>query len=268
MRALGVARAARSAWSAIALGCGLSAAVVGGCGGAEPEPETPAPVAKAPAKSDFNPCEGKGPPAKVYEGLARDARCEQEVFLTMAGTATALGRDCDGCHVRKEGGGKDDYDYPVMTDQKRVANWMKHQFNDRLVHKDGSPVKCASCHKAGAKDGKPAGKFLGTPRDKKYAMEWMNLVMVNEFRTADGGKLTCKHCHGAAPTMAGFQPKVILSDGLVTLPLRKDVPAPRSPAGVPSLDPAAAPPAASASPSDAPAVPAAPAAPAAPSPPK
>lgn len=251
----------RPVWSAAALACGLVAAIAGGCGGAEPEPETPAEVAKAPAKNDFNPCEGKGPPAKVYEGLARDARCEQEVFLTMAATAGALGRDCDGCHLRKEGGGKDDYDYPSMTDQKRIANWMKHQFNDRLIHKDGSPVKCASCHKAGAADGKPHGKFLGTPRDKKYAMEWMNLVMVNEFRTADGGKLTCKHCHGGAPSTPTFQPKVIQSDGLVALPLRKDVPASRTPP--PTLAPDGVAPAGSAAPPPGPSI-----APAAPSPPK
>ena len=189
------------------------------------------------AKSTFDPCVGEPPPDKAYQGLARDARCQQEVYLTMAATVTALGRDCDGCHIRKEGGGKDDFDYPLMTDQKRVANWMKHQFNDRLIHKDGSPVTCASCHARGAKDGKPAAKFLGTPRDKKYAMEWMNLVMVNEFRTADGGKVTCKHCHGGAPSTPSFQAKVILSDGLVTLPLRKDL----APAAPSNASPPAAP---------------------------
>ena len=87
-------------------------------------------------------------------------------------------------------------------------------------------------------------------------------ILSNVLLRADGGKLTCKHCHGGAPTQPSFQPKVILSDGLVTLPLRRDVPAPRAPS-VPTLAPDAAAPAGSSAPSAAPS-----AAPAAPSPPK
>ncbi len=85
-------------------------------------------------------------------------------------------------------------------------------------------------------------KFLGEPRDVEYAMEWMSLVMVNEFTLADGGKLKCKHCHAAPPGRAEFQKKVILEE-LPWLPRPAVTPA-ASPAATPAAPPATTPPAA------------------------
>lgn len=245
----------RSAWVGLLVG---SVAVAAGCGGAagsasDASDGAPAKVAKKPAKSDFDPCEGAGPPEKVYEGVLREARCEQDLYLTMAATADALGTTCKHCHVQKAGGDPKDFDFPVMTDAKKIGNWMKHRFVDGLRQKDGSPVTCASCHVD--RHGKPAAKFLGEPRDTKYAMEWMSLVMVNQFTLADGGKLKCKHCHGAAPGQPEFQKKVILEE-LALLPRRTDLPPSRGAPPAPSGEPASASPSAPGAAGPAPAPPA------------
>jgi hypothetical protein len=215
----------------VLLAVAASAAAAAGCSGGAPPAEPPAPVAKPrQAASDFDPCQGSPPPPKAYLGVLREAKCDQHMFLTMAETAGALGVTCAHCHAGKPGGGPKDFDYPTMTPKKEVANWMKQQLVDRLKHKDGSPVTCASCHID--RSGKPAAKFLGEPRDEKWAMEWMSLVMVNEFTLADGGKLRCKHCHEAPPGLAGFQEKVIGKE-LKALPVRTDLPPPGRPADAP-----------------------------------
>lgn len=243
-------------WGALAATAMAGAAVAGGCAsGTTPavDPVKPAPK----ASSSFDPCAGQPPPPKEYLGVLREAKCEQDMFLTMAATADALGVACGHCHVPKAGGGPKDFDFPPMTRNKEVANWMKHQLVERLRHKDGSPVTCASCHVG--KDGKRSAKFLGEPRDQAFAMEWMSLVMVNEFTKADGSKLRCKDCHAAPPGVPAFEKKLILSRDLVGLPVRTDLPPPgRTPAAAPPPGEAPPPPADSAVPAAGPAAPAPP----------
>lgn len=249
-RSGGVRPWTRAAWGAFAAAALAAAALAGGCAsGAAPAADPVKPARKAP--SSFDPCAGQPPPAKEYLGVLREAKCEQDMFLTMAATAEALGVTCGHCHLQKAGGGPKDFDFPPMTRNKEVANWMKHQLVDRLRHKDGSPVTCASCHVG--KDGKRSARFLGEPRDQAFAMEWMSLVMVNEFTKADGSKLRCKDCHAAPPSVPAFERKLILSRDLVGLPVRTDLPPPgrQGPAPVPaeagmpapaeSVDPAAGP---------------------------
>ncbi len=255
------ARAAVWRWSALAALALAAAAAAGGCAGAAPDATPPAKPPRPAVKSTFDPCADQPPPAKEYLGVLREATCEQDMFLSMARTAEALGVACGHCHVQKAGGGPNDFDFPPMTRNKEVGNWMKHQLVERLRHKDGSAVTCASCHVG--KDGKRSAKFLGEPRDQAFAMEWMSLVMVNEFTKADGSKLRCKDCHAAAPGLPTFEKKLILSRDLAALPVRTDLPPPgRASSPVPAATP---PPDASVDPAAGPPPPAGSAAPSAPS---
>jgi len=231
---------ARSIWQGanLVLVLVLAGAAAGGCGSAAEPAATPT-TRPAKPKSSFDPCADQPPPPKAYLGVLREARCDQEMYLTMATTAESLGVGCGHCHLPKAGGGPNDFDFPPMTPKKEVANWMKHELVERLRHKDGSPVTCASCHVG--RDGKPVAKLLGEPRDPKYAMEWMSLVMVNEFTSADGSKLRCKDCHGAPPGMPGFERKLILEGELSALPVRTDLPPPGRPPEVAVELPAAVP---------------------------
>ena len=83
------------------------------------------------ATSSFDPCADEPPPEKAYLGVLREARCDQELYLTMARVAESLGVGCGHCHEGKPGGTEKDFDFPAMTRNKEVANWMKHQLVDR-----------------------------------------------------------------------------------------------------------------------------------------
>lgn len=246
---------ARTRWSVAAV---VAIAIAAGCGAAPAPSAAPTPAPRR-APSDFDACGGQPPPEKAYLGVLREARCDQDVFLTMAGVAEALGVACGHCHVAKPGGTAKDFEFPTMTRNKQVANWMKHQLVDRLRRADGSPVTCASCHQDA--EGRAVAKILGEPRDRKKAMEWMSLVLVNDFTRADGSKLRCKDCHEAPPGMPGFRADLILAKDLAALPVRDDRPPPGRPEA-PSVTPASAtvpapseapPPTGPAQPADAPA---------------
>lgn len=214
------ARRASSWWAGAA---SVAIGVAAGCGAAPTA--TPAPAPPAPkATSPFDACAGQPPPETPYLGVLREARCDQELYLTMAGVADSLGVTCGHCHVARAGGGEKDFDFPTMTRNKEVANWMKHELVDRLRRADGSPVTCASCHRDA--QGRSVAKILGEPRDPRRALEWMSLVLVNDFTKADGSKLRCKDCHGAPPGMTGFRSDLILSGDLAALPVRDDRPPP------------------------------------------
>jgi hypothetical protein len=142
-----------------------------------------------------------------YAGILRVARCEQDMFLTMAGVATQLGVECKYCHVPHPTDPKKE-DYPVMTPKKEIANWMSMHLMQAIKPVDGGPMKCKLCHTDAS--GKPITKILGNPRDIMKAQEWMSLVMVNKFVTQKGEKLKCKSCHVGNFTTPAFQAKVIL----------------------------------------------------------
>ena len=121
--------------------------------------------------------------------------------------------ECRHCHVALVVDGKEvpkKEDYPVMTENKRIANWMSHDLMQSIKTADGSPLKCKSCHTGD--DGKPVTKIFGSPRDMKKAVEWMNLVMVNRFVGLNGEKLKCRTCHEDNYTRPGFQSKISLTD--------------------------------------------------------
>src|SRR5262249_18392356 len=135
-------------------------------------------------------------------------RCDQEMFLTMAGYAAQLGVECKHCHAPHPTDPNKE-DYPKPTSKKEIANWMGSHLMKAIKAADGSPVRCKSCHTDSA-TGKPVAKILGNPRDPVKAQEWMSMVMVNKFVTAKGEKLKCKSCHVDNFSKPGFRPSVIL----------------------------------------------------------
>jgi hypothetical protein len=177
-------------------------APAGGTASAAPLLAVPAETAKP-----FDPCDGSPPVPREYLGILRVARCEQEMFLTMANVAGALGVECRHCHVPHPTDPKKE-DYPVMTPKKEIANWMSMHLMQAVKMADGSPMKCKSCHTDAA--GKPVAKILGNPRDPLKAQEWMSMIMVNKFVAKSGEKLKCKSCHVGNFTTPQFQAKVIL----------------------------------------------------------
>jgi hypothetical protein len=197
----------RSGLRLLSAGALLAAALVPAYGctsGAGPAAAPAAPAAKGP---DIDICAGSPPVPREYTGILRNARCEQDMFITMASVGDQLGVECKHCHVPK----KDDptrEDYPVMTPQKEVAAWMSVHLMTAIKPADGSPMRCKSCHTD--ESGKSVAKILGNPRDPVKANEWMSLVMTKRFVAADGSKLKCKSCHVGTPGTPEFRPKVIL----------------------------------------------------------
>jgi hypothetical protein len=194
--------------SLVCFSAALTAAA--GCG--------PAPTAKAPspgvsavaptasAGPAFDECKDSGPVPRVYDGILRGARCDQQRFLTMASVADQLGVVCVHCHVPLPSDPKKE-DYPVMTPNKEIANWMSQHLMQAIKPADGSPMRCKSCHTD--ENGKPVAKILGNPRDPAKAAEWMAMVMVNRFVAADGSRLKCRSCHVGTMGTPEWQAKVI-----------------------------------------------------------
>ncbi len=182
----------------------LGAAALAACGTpAKPVAPRAAGTSSA-AAPPIDVCLNDKPPPRAYFGPLRAARCEQEMFQTMAGIARDLDVKCSYCHVPK---GDSTFEYPEMTPKKEIAAWMSHTFMTGLKRADGRPMTCGSCHVD--KAGKPSAKFLGAPRDTAWAVEWMTTVMTTRFTLADGSKLKCKHCHVGTWGTPTFEPKVI-----------------------------------------------------------
>jgi hypothetical protein len=197
----------------VACGAAFLAALSIACGPTPPKPGTPpsattGPQASAtPSAPAFDECADSGPVPHPFSGILRVARCDQHMYLTMASVAGQLGVKCTYCHAPPKPGQKDE-DYPVMTPQKEIANWMSMHLMQALKPVDGSPLKCKSCHVDD--NGQPVAKILGNPRDPVKAAEWMSLVMVAKFTNADGERLRCKSCHVGNVKSPTWQGKVIL----------------------------------------------------------
>jgi hypothetical protein len=212
---------------------GAGAGWLAGCGGTPPAPQPPAataepaatpPKPKEPAPldptnvgvplPDESVCEKnpdgsfKEPVAEGrYKGILRNARCEQQKFLTMGRIAQTLGVSCNYCHLPDPNDAKRE-NYPAPTERKDIANWMSKVLVGGQRHADGQPMACASCHKDA--QGKPTAKILKEPRDPAYAQEWMGAVMTAQFVGPGGERLKCKTCHvGMAPAQPGWNVKVI-----------------------------------------------------------
>lgn len=153
----------------------------------------------------------KNPVAEgTYTGLLRNAKCDQQKFLTMGRVAQALGVQCSYCHEPDPADPAKE-NYPASTKNKEFANWMSATFIQGLRAKDGSKMMCSSCH-TDAKTAKPVARILQDPRDRAYAVEWMNGVMASEFVAANGKRLKSKTCHdGAAPDQGKWLNAVKLS---------------------------------------------------------
>jgi hypothetical protein len=182
----------------------LALSIAAACGPAQTTPA--APVGSVPTKV-VDICEGSPPVPHPLSGLLRNARCEQDMYWSMAQVADQLGVDCTHCHAPLSTDPKK-RDFPVMTPKKEIANWMSAHLMQAIKPADGSPMKCAQCHTD--ENGKPIAKILGNPRDPVKVNEWMSLVMVKKFVAADGSRLKCKSCHVGTPGTAEFHPKVIL----------------------------------------------------------
>ena len=201
------------------------------CGGPPPPSE---PVSEAKTRDrglgrrrqdipdDCEPQAGKPPPEPLrisYTGVAKAARCQREVYTIMGGVTHFLGVECKHCHVEP--------DYAADTHNKQIANWMARELVPRLQKRAADPsgnkeVWCADCH---AK--KP--KFLGDPRRRDVAIEWMTTHLAPDFDTAAGKPPKCKDCHGGDLGTPQFRSQVILHE-LEGLPM----PAAAAPAVAPS----------------------------------
>jgi hypothetical protein len=102
--------------------------------------------------------------------------------------------------------------------------------------KAGRPTEgvwCQDCHAGKA-------KFLGNPRRRDFAIEWMTTHLSEDFQTTQGKPPPCKACHGGDLGSPEFRPKIIL--GELSLPTLEPKPGPVS---APEPAPTATPPAAS-----------------------
>lgn len=152
---------------------------------------------------------------RKYYGLLKDAKCEQDMYLTMAKIAGDLGVECGYCHTSLPDN-PNGFDFPLMTDRKQVALFMGHEFMNGLKQKNGEEMRCKSCHLD--KAGKPAAKFLGSPRDLAFTTEFMNITLTNKFVHTDGTKVKCKDCHVGNVGTPEFQKTVILKGEQIHLP--------------------------------------------------
>jgi hypothetical protein len=159
--------------------------------GGEPKTDPCAPVDGKPA----------APLARPYDGVARSARCQNEVYAIMDGVTRALGQRCEYCHVTG--------DFSRATHRKEVANWMAQKFVPSLEKQGGGDVWCSDCHAA---SGKGRAKILGEPRKKSWAIEWMTTHLAEKFATATGDPLRCKLCHVGNLGSKEWEGKVILTD--------------------------------------------------------
>jgi hypothetical protein len=184
----------------------IAVLLLAGCGAARAPDAPNAEATSAAAAPAFDECQDSGPVPRVYEGILRGARCDQQRFLIMASVADQLGVECVHCHAPTADPKKQDYS--VMTPRKEIANWMSQHLMQALKPVDGSPMRCTSCHTD--ENGKPVAKILGDPRDPAKTYAWMASVMVNRFVAADGRRLTCRSCHVGRVGTPAWQPKVIL----------------------------------------------------------
>jgi hypothetical protein len=220
------------------------AGLLGACGGsgastpatqAVAAPETPATVGKR-RVDILDDCQQEpGQPAPEplriqFTGVAKSARCQREVYTIMGGLTHFLGVECKHCHQEP--------DYTADTHNKQIANWMARELVPRLQQREtpgDRAVWCKDCHAGKA-------KFLGSPRQRSFAIDWMTTHLVEELETTSGKSLKCKQCHQGDLGSPEFKPKIILSE-------LSGLPAPPAPAaGGTDASPAAAPPASSTSP--------------------
>lgn len=169
-----------------------------------------------------DPCEpepGQPPPTPLraeYTGVARAARCQDEVLSIMRDVARSLGVKCAYCHLEP--------DYAADTRHKQVANWMARELAPRLRRRapaGAAQVTCRDCHA-----GRP--RLLGDPRRRDVAIEWMTSHLTEEFDTQAGKPPKCKDCHGGDLGSPEFRAKLMLTSLPSSLPLPLEAESPPS----------------------------------------
>jgi hypothetical protein len=161
-----------------------------------------------------------------FTGVAKSARCQREVYTIMGGLTHFLGVECRHCHQEP--------DYTADTHNKQIANWMARELVPRLQQREATGDKaawCKDCHAGKA-------KFLGEPRQRSFAIEWMTTHLVEDLETTSGKSLKCKQCHRGDLGSPQFEGKIILSE-LTGLPA-PPVPVVSSAAPTPAAPPASA----------------------------
>jgi hypothetical protein len=193
----------------------LSLVAIVACGSRPPareeaDPKEGVKPLRANVEDDCAPRDGRPvePLRKQYQGLAKAARCQREVYTIMGGVTHFLGVQCEHCHVRD--------DYTASTHNKAVANWMARELVPRLTEKSGGEVWCNDCH---VREGRGVAKILGNPRERGFAIEWMSTHLVERFEARSGDALFCKNCHGGTLGTPDFRAKVVLADPPPALPL-------------------------------------------------
>jgi hypothetical protein len=225
----------------------LLASITMACGGSGAEAQTgkvavepPAPKLgkrRADVVDDCAQEPGKPAPEPLripYDGVAKRARCQREVYTIMGGLTHFLGVECKHCHLEP--------DYAADTHNKHVANWMAKELVPKLRQRgdngQGAPIWCDDCHQ-----GKP--KILGNPRDRTFAIEWMTTHLVDDLEAASGKSLKCRQCHDGDLGSPQFRSKIILTElaGLPAPPPSAAGPAAPAPVAAPATvpQPAAAP---------------------------
>jgi len=169
--------------------------LVVGCGAPATRTLSDAPVAS------LQPCR-RAVPANERSGLFGRHACDQSVVLNMPEPSGEPSAQCSQCHGTRLGSEPKVNESRSVADKKSTIELMHHGFDKGLRTRDGSETTCASCH--ADRNGRPAAKFLGEPRDIEYTMEWMNLVLASKFTRTDGGKLRCRDCHGSNFGEPGF----------------------------------------------------------------
>lgn len=183
---------------------------------------SPAPVAKRRADliDDCAPQPGQPPPEPLriaFDGVAKNARCQREVYTIMGGLTHFLGVECKHCHQEP--------DYTADTHNKRIANWMAKELVPKLQKRAAQgqdrEAWCNDCHRGKA-------KILGNPRDKSFAIDWMTTHLVEDLEAVSGKNLKCRQCHDGDLGTPEFRPKIILTElsGLPAPPRAEPVAAP------------------------------------------
>ena len=126
----------------------------------------------------------------------------------MGGLTHFLGVECKHCHQEP--------DYAADTHNKQIANWMARELVPRLQQARPAPTASRRCGARIATLASPS--FLGNPRRRDFAIEWMTTHLVEDFETTAGQVAQVPQCHGGDLGSPEFQPKIILSE-LSGLPL-------------------------------------------------
>src|SRR5262249_52760577 len=82
----------------IARGLAVTFAIAACSGPAPVAPPAPAPKAKA---ETIDICKDSPPVPHSFSGVLRNARCDQDMYISMASVADQLGVECTHCHATK-----------------------------------------------------------------------------------------------------------------------------------------------------------------------